>query len=327
MDVRAWSLTIALLLLAGPAGAAEDVPTEERVNLPRTVGAWEAPQAPRVITAETIFDYMNGAGEMYLAYRFEKLEVFEFKADGEGDILVELYWMEHPDDAYGLLSDDLSGEALALGELTAESRRALYGSGYLRLAWDRLYVRILAYDENAASRAAVEELGRACVTPGGHGARPEMVVLVPPKVPVGDRVYGLRADTVRFLRSYLILNVAYYLASDDILGLGRGCEAAFAEYRPAGGDHTSKVLLLMVRYPDEAARSKGEAAFEGAYLAEPLERREAAGGAQVRIEGGWVGTGGSGRDLVVVFDAPDADVAGALVTRAAVALTASKVGP
>ena len=327
MDVRAWSLMIALLLLAGPARAAGDGSPEDGVTLPRTVGAWSATQVPRVITAETIFDYMNGAGEMYLAYRFEKLEVFEYRAEGEGDILVELYWMEHPDDAYGLLSDDLSGEAWALGDLTAESQRALYGAGYLRLAWDRLYVRILAYDENAASRATIEELGRACVVPGGRGGRPELVDLVPPKIAAGAVDYEVKVDSVRFLRSYLILNVAYYLASDDVLGLGPECEAVFAEYRPAGGDHTTKVQLLVIRYPDVASRTKGLQAFEAAYLTDPPEQRESAGGRQTRLEAGWVGTGGAARDLVVVFDAPDAAVAEAMVFRAAMVLKAANVGP
>jgi hypothetical protein len=310
-------------LLAAPPAQSEEVP----VRLPQTVGAWSRPAQPRVITAESIFDYMNGAGEMYLAYRFERLEVFEYTAEGQGDILVELYWMEHPDDAYGLLSDDWSGEPLALGELTADSRRALYGSGYLRLAWDRLYVRVLAYDENEASRAAALELGRACVIPGGRAGRPELLELLPGQVTASGQEYAQKASSVRFFRSYLNLNVAYYLASDDILGLGPGCEVAFAEYRPPDGDHTTKVHLLMVRYPDAAAREAGARTFEAAYLADPIDRRGASPSQQTRIEAGWVGTGGTGRDLVVVFDAPAPEVAEALVLRAAAALTASLVGP
>ena len=312
-----------MALVAAPPAQSEEV----TVRLPQTVGEWSAPAAPRIITAETIFDYMNGAGELYLAYRFERLEVFEYTAEGQGDILVELYWMADPDDAYGLLSDDWSGEALALGALTAASRRALYGSGYLRLAWDRLYVRILAYDENEASRAAALELGRACVIAGGRAGRPVLLELLPAGVTASGQEYALKASSVRFFRSYLNLNVAYYLASDDILGLGSGCEVAFAEYRPPGGDHTTKVHLLTIRYPDAAARETGAQTFEAAYLAEPIDRRGTARSQQTRIEAGWVGTGGTGRDLVVVFDAPAPEVAQALVARAAAALTAGNVGP
>ena len=325
MFVCAWTLTTIALLLAAPAAATQT--PEDGVNLPTTVGAWSAPAQPRVITGETIFDYMNGAGEMYLAYRFRHLDVYEYTSAEHGDILVELYWMEHPDDAYGLLSDDWSGEALELGELTAESRRALYGSGYLRLAWDRLYVRVLAYEESAASRAAVEEIGRACVKPGGHSGRPALVDLVPPKVPVGATTYELEPDRVRFLRSYLVLNVAYYLASDDILALGPECGAVLAAYRPPGGDHTTRIHLLTIRYPDEAARQAGAQAFEATYLGGALGKGEAPGVGLSHIEAGWVATAGAGRDLVVVFDAPDADVASGVAVRAAAALTAGPAAP
>ncbi len=319
-SVAALSL---MALLVAPAAQSEEV----SVRLPQQVGAWNAPVQPRVVTAETIFDYMNGAGEMYLAYRFERLEVYEYSSADHGDILVELYWMAHPDDAYGLLSDDWSGEALELGALTAESRRALYGSGYLRLAWDRLYVRVLAYEENEASRAAVAELGQAFVTPGGRAGRPELVELLPALVTASGQEYARTGGSVRFFRSYLNLNVAYYLASDDILGLGPACEVAFAEYRPPGGDHTTKVHLLTVRYPDEAARKAGAETFEAAYLADPIDRRGTGPAQQTRIEAGWIGTGGAGRDLVVVFDAPAPEVAEALVVRAAAALAAANVGP
>jgi len=71
MFVHAWTLTTIALLAAAPTQTPED-----GVNLPTTVGVWSAPAQPRVITGETIFDYMNGAGEMYLAYRFQRLDVY-----------------------------------------------------------------------------------------------------------------------------------------------------------------------------------------------------------------------------------------------------------
>ncbi len=78
----------------------------DNINLPKAVGGWTRPEAPRLINSQNIFKYMNGAGELYLGYRFHHLEVFAYSSDGQDNILVELYFMETSDDAFGLLSLD-----------------------------------------------------------------------------------------------------------------------------------------------------------------------------------------------------------------------------
>ena len=99
---------------AGPA--AGGIGADTIVNLPKQAGPWVRPDAPRRINEETIFDYMDGAGELYLAYRFDHLDVYEYSAPDKrlGTIKVELYWMKDPDDAFGLLSTDWGGEAVDL---------------------------------------------------------------------------------------------------------------------------------------------------------------------------------------------------------------------
>ena len=82
-------------------------------NLPKTVGVWNRAESPRIIGSNNIFKYMNGAGELYLGYRFRHLEVFNYTSADQGNILVELYFMESPDDAFGLLSLDWGGEPVS----------------------------------------------------------------------------------------------------------------------------------------------------------------------------------------------------------------------
>jgi len=69
------------------------------VSLPKQAGVWTRPDTPKRIDAQTIFDYMDGGGELYLAYRFDHLDVYEYTSPDQGSILVELYWMRSPDDA------------------------------------------------------------------------------------------------------------------------------------------------------------------------------------------------------------------------------------
>ncbi len=320
-QIRALSLLAALIgVLAfpgrGDAGALRGTAPGGEVTgtpqLPSAVGVWHGPDAPRRIEGDGLFEYMNGAGELYLAYRFERLEVYEYATEGgEPGILVELYRMEHPDDAYGLLSEDWSGEALALGELTTESRRALYGAGLLRLACGSLYARVLT-DETLASRDAVLELGRALAVGCGGGTPPRIVSELPPRLGPGEAPLELRRDRVRFLRSYLVLNSAYYLASDDVLGLEHTDDAVYTEYRPAGGDHTTRVIAVRIRYSTPERAAVGLARFQGQYLGLDVTTDAPGDRGTSSIEDGWVGYERRGHDLTLVFEAPDVAIAGRL---------------
>ena len=72
-------LLVMFLFISTHKGAVGSmIPTKP--ELPITVDAWSRPDTPRTITAETIFKYMNGAGELYLGYRFDHLEVFEYSS-------------------------------------------------------------------------------------------------------------------------------------------------------------------------------------------------------------------------------------------------------
>ena len=112
-----------------------------RPELPKTVGTWQRPDRPRLVDASNIFKYMNGAGELYLGYRFKNLEVYEYRADCRENIIAEIYFMETPEDAFGLLSQDWEGESVALkpsrpraGQtFRAPTDRAFYDIGLLRI--------------------------------------------------------------------------------------------------------------------------------------------------------------------------------------------------
>ena len=223
-----------------PAGAtrAGAAPGGTAVNLPMQAAAWTRPAAPRRVDARTIFDYMDGAGELYVGYRFDHLDVYEYSSPDQGSILVELYWMRSPDEAFGLLSNDWGGEPVDLGIAPAASpvpqvpaARALFGGGLLRLWSDTLYARVLAARDTPASREQVIALGRAIAAGRGAPPPPSLVRALPMAAASGHQ---LRADRVCFFRSYLVLNAIDFLATENILDLGPQVDAVTAQYaRPA----------------------------------------------------------------------------------------------
>lgn len=300
---------------------------EGTVNLPKQVGDWVRPDASSRITADTIFDYMDGAGEMYLAYRFDHLDVFEYKAeDGRlGTILVELYSMKASDDAFGLLSNDWGGEAVPFDPgpgqdwvRAAPPHRALYGAGLLRM-WKRcLYARILASSETEDSRAAVLTLGKAIIS-GGSGSEgasdPPPGFLRSFDAATGrlDPKRPVRPERTCLFRSYLVLNSAYFLASQDILGLGPDVVAATTEYAPAAAGERP-VRVVVVGYPSAERARAGLKLFGQNYLADAFRGKPVARTGSVRVEHGWVAwtlwdASGTLPGVTLVFDAPDRSVA------------------
>ena len=256
------------------------------MNLPKQAGAWSRPETPGRITAQTIFDYMDGAGELYVGYRFGHLDVYEYTAADQslGTILVELYWMQTSDDAFGLLSTDWGGEPVGLGEAAPDDKRvqvvppqrALYGAGLLRAWSGDLYLRILASRETPHSREIVFALARAATSGRPNPPVPAVTAVLPggaPSPATGGTVpepYLLRPDRTCFFRSYLVLNSAYFLASQDLLDLGPQVEGVTTEYR-SSRTGAGRMRIVLVRYPSaDAARGAAVKFLQGYVPRRPL---------------------------------------------------------
>jgi len=311
-------LGVSILPFASCKGAPTEglAMNEASFNLPRSVGVWTQSGGREFVGPRDIFKYMDGAGELYLGYRFKRLEVQHYGSADQGEILVELYWMETSDDAYGLLSGDWGGEAVELhppepgSSLPAatDGPRALYGAGLLRLWSDNLFARVIADQETNPSKKAVEALGQAIARGRSTPPRPVLIRSLPARV--GSR-FLLRPDRVTFLRSHLVLNSVYFLSSENLLDLGPDCEAATTTYGQGPAKTTGNAKparLLLARYANEAAATKALHHFRDIYLAEKSKGPRASltgDSGVVAIEDGWMGFSRSGRGLVLVFESPD----------------------
>ena len=284
---------------------------EPSAPLPLSVDGWTRPATVKRIEPAAIFEYMDGAGELYLAYRFDHLDVAEYASGGQDEILVELYWMRSSDDAYGLLSGDWGGEPVTLkGTEPAGVPRALYGAGLLRIWSDGLYARVLASRESDASKRAVLALGRAIVAGRADPAPPRLAA----ELPHNAAGYALRRDTICFLRSHLVLNSAYFISQQNILGLDRTVEAVTTRYDSAPPDGKRRHLrLLLVRYPSAEAARAALVSFREGYLPETLSAPASAGSTVTHIEDGWAGYRAAGRGVAFVFEASDHEAAASLL--------------
>jgi hypothetical protein len=129
------------------------------------------------------------------------------------------------------------------------------------------------------------------------GPPPQLLDLLP-----GD---GLADTRVRYFHDHLSLNLYYFLAEDNILGLGAQTEAVLAPHETAEGT----MRLLLVRYPTAEEAGRGLDGFLGAYLPEAGEAGLA------RVESGtWVAAQIVGDVVMVAFDAPSREQAEELLS-------------
>lgn len=281
--------------------------------LPKTVELWTRPDSPKVVTAKNIFDYMNGAGELYLGYRFDRLDVYEYKTQSQKDILVELYFMKSSDDAFGLLSLDWGGDSVDPHDTTWP--RALYGQGLLRLWSDNIYARVMATQETEESKRAVLSIGEAIVKGRHNPSEPDLTKKLKDTL-ISD--WHLRRDRVRFFRTHLVLNSVYYLSHQNILDLDLACEMVMALYEkkePAG--ERMRVPYLWVKYPEPQRAQAALSRFHQAYLLEHTIKAKIGPEGKIQnafaVEDGWMAYSCKDNSISLVFECPDEETARAIL--------------
>lgn len=324
--------------------------------LPSAAGPFQRILESRRVLPAGIFDYMDGAGELYLAYRLRALDVVEFRAPREEPILVELYSLENSDDAFGLLSQDWGGTPLvstpssspSLAQDNEPFPRGLYGEGLLRLRFGNHFARILAQRETPSAREAVLAIGRSLLAKAAGPATPRLVQLIPTQL----AGWTHQNEHLLFLRSHLVLNSAFFLGSQNLLGLGPEVSAVTTLFRAEGIESRSRSLrIIIVEYPSPRAAGEARSAFSRSFFPEqppeptvgsrepvgPLGEKHRAGvqaaefpthatgpgpiQGKGKAEDGWVGWRQEGVFLVLAFQCPDSKTADAVLNGLSTRLT------
>jgi hypothetical protein len=327
LSSKAIFYVVTIMIIVSLLEGASAEMTENPVHLPKTLEVWTRPDSAQIVDSSNIFDYMNGAGELYLAYRFDHLEVYEYTADQQDDILVEVYVMNTSNDAFGLLSLDWEGEPVTFSSsptrhtnsTIASPARALYGGGLLRMCADTIYARVMAYQETPESREAVLALGQAIAANRKPPAEPGLLKILPQTI---GSDWTLRNDRIGYFRSHLVLNSLYYLSHQNILDLDHSTEAVTAPYENVT-DPSQRIQILCVKYATPGQTQQTLDHFHDAYLPEHPKGFDA-GGVTTKhsnvfnIEDGWLGYTLDETGLAIVFECPDRETAQMIIEQISV---------
>jgi len=247
-----------------------------------------------------VFEYMNGAGELYLAYGFRDIYVRVYEKPGQPRITCEAYRMPTSADAFGLFSQDRTGRSLKIGQ------GAVYASGLL-IAWQgKWFVRILADRETPEAKRCVSELAKQVVKLCGPPGKPPDALAWLPKA-------GLDPRSVHFFHTQNLLNSFHFVASENLLGLSSRTDVVMGTYSSKAG----KSLALAVGYPKAADAEAAWARFRKVYVAGL--KPDAEYSASRLGNGKWAAGVAKGRKVCIVLESPTRDEAKRLAAAIGVA--------
>jgi hypothetical protein len=249
--------------------------------LPSRIGMWTAEPQDRTYDAETIFSYIDGAGEVYRAYNMRSCLSRRYTSPNGPAIVLDIFDMGTSEDAFGVFTHDRDGRAVDAGQ------GGLYRPGWLSFWKGRFFVSIYTEEETEAAKGAISELSSVVASlVEDEGPKPEILRKLPSQ--------GLQARSIRYLHHHTLLNYHYYLADENILNLGRHTDAVLAVYERSG----KRAHLLLVSYPNEQKAAEAHKGLLHHYLP------EAKSTGAVRLEdGSWAAAGLKNRFLPVVLEA------------------------
>jgi hypothetical protein len=240
-----------ILTLPGMVSGGEKEKVNPKISLPTEVTGWKWDGKDMKYNSRTLFDYIDGAAELYLAYGFQNLVVRRLAKPGQPPIIVERYELASPGDAYGVFSFEHQDEPVGIGQGSE------FGGGLLRFWKGRYFVSVYAEGEGKEVESAIIRLGRATADSiPDTGPEPKLIALIPGKD------LGLVDKSIRYLRSHVLLNQRVFISHQNILHLSGETEAVLAVYLR----ERQKVHLLLIRYPNVPKGEEALQSFTKAYM-------------------------------------------------------------
>lgn len=100
--------------------------------------------APSFYKPDTLYQYIDGAADVYLLYDFQSLLHQDFK-NGAAELAADIYEMKTPEDAFGMFSSERS----ASYKFTATGIEGYHSKGVMNFVQDRYYVKLTGSGTNA----------------------------------------------------------------------------------------------------------------------------------------------------------------------------------
>lgn len=202
--------------------------------LPRQSNEWVASDSDRYYNYENLYDYIDGAAELYISYGFDTVISRRYSSPEGTDIVAEIFDMHEARDAFGVYTN------------MREKNQHEYGQGSQQVEgslifWkDHYFISVSADKNDGNVNAAIKRIAKYIddAIPG-EGKIPDIIGYLP-----GDNRVE---EGYCYFHHYIWLNAYYFIAAYNILDIDEKTDAVIAKYGPPD----KRSYLLLVQYPDE----------------------------------------------------------------------------
>ncbi len=120
------------------------------------MSGWRIPEKPQVFSPKTLYEYINGAADLYLSYEFQDLNVAEYRDDKKAAVTIEIYRHKNPTQAFGIYSQ----ERLANANFLAIGAQGYQEPMVLNFVTGPYYVKINGYNTGTEDEKIMLTFGR-----------------------------------------------------------------------------------------------------------------------------------------------------------------------
>lgn len=257
--------------------------------IPQQLAGWRRAGPGKSYNRETIFDYIDGAGEVYRLFDFREVVVYQFTHEKVAPVDLEVFDMGSAGDAYGIFTFYHEGEEVAVG------RGAYRRPGLLNFWQGRYFVCLTSplppspEQEDTAVVQLAKEIASRMPTAGDP---PDWLE----HFPASER----RAQSLRYFHDHRSLNYHLYLNDENVLQLTAATQCALARYRRG----EESFYQLWARYPDSAAADTAMASFSTAMLSP-----DATDGIARQKNKRWTAVTRDGQFIAIAYDVPTRAIA------------------
>jgi hypothetical protein len=167
-----------------------------------SVNGWKQVGEIQTFNSGTLYEYINGGADLYLAYDFEELKVAEYQNDKKASVTVDVYRHRTPTHAFGVYSQERVPGAnfIDVGIQGYQEEHALV------FLWGDTYVKITGYDIVPEDQTALLTFAKAVAANlGEKGAFPPILAAFP----ADGKVKNSEKFTAKKFLGYPFLHFAF----------------------------------------------------------------------------------------------------------------------
>jgi hypothetical protein len=199
----------------------------------------------QTFTPKTLYEYINGAADLYLTYDFQELKVAEYQNGKKVSVTVDVYRHRTPIHAFGIYSQ----ERLPDSNFVDIGAQAYIEANVLNFLAGPYYVKISSYNTGAEDREILLTFARkAAGSLGEKGTLPSILSSFPEE---GKKKNSEKFIAEKFL-GYAFLHSAF-IADYEVSGMkfklfviegveGNNCKEMVQKYLQQTGNPSKKVV-------------------------------------------------------------------------------------